>query len=156
MPSAYGIIIADEKNILSRLVKFNTDNGEVIKASPVTVIRNRTIYKTSDAYIAIAGENTGKGTIKLVLIDEESMEIFAESDATVSENSVLVKDGEDYYCVIEDGKNFVIAKFDEKLTLKLKSKVNVVESTPITVAESGIVVTDKKGNLKLLSKETLE
>mgnify|MGYP003392683488 CR=1 FL=1 len=84
------------------------------------------------------------------------MEIFAESDATVSENSVLVKDGEDYYCVIEDGKNFVIAKFDEKLTLKLKSKVNVVESTPITVAESGIVVTDKKGNLKLLSKETLE
>ena len=156
MPSAYGIIIADEKNILSRLVKFNTDNGEVIKASPVTVIRNRTIYKTSDAYIAIAGENTGKGTIKLVLIDEESMEIFAESDATISENSVLVKDGEDYYCVIEDGKNFVIAKFDEKLTLKLKSKVNVVESTPITVAESGIVVTDKKGNLKLLSKETLE
>ncbi|MBE6361711.1 MAG: hypothetical protein E7059_09715 [Treponema bryantii] len=156
MPSAYGIILSDEENILSRLVKFNTENGEVIKASPVTVIRNRTIYKTSDAYIAIAGENTGKGTIKLVLIDEETMEIFAESEATVSENSVLVKDGDDYYCVIKDGKNYVVAKYDEALTLKLKSKVNVTEATPITVSDSGIIVTDNKGNLKLLSKETLE
>lgn len=156
MPSAYGIILSDEENILSRLVKFNTENGEVIKASPVTVIRNRTIYKTSDAYIAIAGENTGKGTIKLVLIDEETMEIFAESEATVSENSVLVKDGDDYYCVIKDGKNYVVAKYDEALTLKLKSKVNVTEATPITVSDSGIIVTDNNGNLKLLSKETLE
>ena len=84
------------------------------------------------------------------------MEIFAESEATVSENSVLVKDGDDYYCVIKDGKNYVVAKYDEALTLKLKSKVNVTEATPITVSDSGIIVTDNKGNLKLLSKETLE
>ena len=36
------------------------------------------------------------------------------------------------------------------------SKVNVTEATPITVSDSGIIVTDNKGNLKLLSKETLE
>ena len=41
-------------------------------------------------------------------------------------------------------------------TLKLKSKVNVTEATPITVSDSGIIVTDNNGNLKLLSKETLE
>lgn len=155
-PSSYGIVLTDEANILSKLVKFNSKTGEVIKSSPVTVIRNRTIYKTPDAYIAIAGENEGNGTIKLVLIDIETMEIFAESEETVSDTSVLVKDGNEYYCVINYDDDWVVGKYDETLALKLKSKVNVKQSTPITVTESGIVVTDKNGNLKLLSKETLE
>ena len=155
-PSSYGIVLTDEANILSKLVKFNSETGEVIKSSPVTVIRNRTIYKTPDAYIAIAGENEGNGTIKLVLIDIETMEIFAESEETVSDTSVLVNDGNEYYCVINYDDDWVVGKYDETLTLKLKSKVNVKQSTPITVTESGIVVTDKNGNLKLLSKETLE
>lgn len=155
-PSSYGIVLTDEANILSKLVKFNSKTGEVIKSSPVTVIRNRTIYKTPDAYIAIAGENEGNGTIKLVLIDIETMEIFAESEETVSDTSVLVNDGNEYYCVINYDDDWVVGKYDETLSLKLKSKVNVKQSTPITVTESGIVVTDKNGNLKLLSKETLE
>ena len=155
-PSSYGIVLTDEANILSKLVKFNSETGEIIKSSPVTVIRNRTIYKTPDAYIAIAGENEGNGTIKLVLIDIETMEIFAESEETVSDTSVLVNDGNEYYCVINYDDDWVVGKYDETLALKLKSKVNVKQSTPITVTESGIVVTDKNGNLKLLSKETLE
>lgn len=155
-PSSYGIVLTDEANILSKLVKFNSKTGEVIKSSPVTVIRNRTIYKTPDAYIAIAGENEGNGTIKLVLIDIETMEIFAESEETVSDTSVLVNDGNEYYCVINYDDDWVVGKYDETLALKLKSKVNVKQSTPITVTESGIVVTDENGNLKLLSKETLE
>ena len=84
------------------------------------------------------------------------MEIFAESEETVSDTSVLVNDGNEYYCVINYDDDWVVGKYDETLTLKLKSKVNVKQSTPITVTESGIVVTDKNGNLKLLSKETLE
>ena len=155
-PSSYGIVLTDEANILSKLVKFNSKTGEIIKSSPVTVIRNRTIYKTPDAYIAIAGENEGNGTIKLVLIDIETMEIFAESEETVSDTSVLVNDSNEYYCVINYDDDWVVGKYDETLALKLKSKVNVKQSTPITVTESGIVVTDKNGNLKLLSKETLE
>ena len=155
-PSSYGIVLTDEANILSKLVKFNSETGEIIKSSPVTVIRNRTIYKTPDAYIAIAGENEGNGTIKLVLIDIETMDIFAESEETVSDTSVLVNDGNEYYCVINYDDDWVVGKYDETLALKLKSKVNVKQSTPITVTESGIVVTDKNGNLKLLSKETLE
>lgn len=155
-PSSYGIVLTDEANILSKLVKFNSKTGEIIKSSPVTVIRNRTIYKTPDAYIAIAGENEGNGTIKLVLIDIETMEIFAESEETVSDTSVLVNDGNEYYCIINYDDDWVVGKYDETLALKLKSKVNVKQSTPITVTESGIVVTDKNGNLKLLSKETLE
>lgn len=154
-PSEYGIVLADEAKLLSRLVKFNTNNGDIIKNSPVSVIRNRTVYKTGDGYIAIAGEEKGNGAIKLVILDLETMEIAKESDQSVAEASVLVQDGSEYYCVIDDNGKAYVAKFDEALTMKLKSPVEVKASTPITITGSGLVVTDSTGKLKLLNKSDL-
>ena len=155
MGSEYGIILSDEKSMLSRLVKFNVEDGSIIKKSPVTEIRNRTVYKTGNQYMAVAGENTGNGTIKLVLLDDNNMEIVSESNETLAEDSVLVMDGEAFYCVIQDGNNWVVAKYDSSLVMQLKSPVAVKSSTPITVTESGIVVTAKNGQLRLLSKADL-
>jgi len=154
-PYSYGIILTDEKAVLSRLVKFNTDNGDILKSSPVTVIRNRTIFQTSEGFIAIAGENTGKGTVKLVILDSDNMEMIKESDFTVADNSVLVQDGTDYYCIISENKKFYVVKADENLSIRLKSQIEVKESTPVTVSDKGIVVTDSTGKLKLLSKDSL-
>ena len=155
MGSEYGIIISDESQMLSRLVKFNVADGEIIKKSPVSEIRNRTIYKTGKQYMAVAGENTGNGTIKLVLIDDNNMEIVSESNEVLAEDSVLVQDGEVFYCVIQDGNNWVVGKYNAELSLLLKSPVSVMSSTPITITESGIVVTAKNGQLRLLSKQDL-
>lgn len=155
MPTEYGIVLTDEAQLLCRLVKFNSKTGEIIKNSPVSVIRNRTIYKTSEDFIAIAGENAKNSTVKLVLINTDTMEITAESNETIAEDSMLIKDGSDYYCVIQNDKYWTLGKFDEKLSLKLKSEINVKSSTPITVTDSGIVVTDNSGKLKLLSKSDL-
>ena len=155
MGSEYGIILSDETNMLSRLVKFNVVDGEIIKKSPVTEIRNRTVYKTGNQYMAVAGENTGNGTIKLVLLDDNNMEIVSESNETLAEDSVLVQEGDAYYCVIQDGNNWVVAKYNSSLVMQLKSPVAVKSSTPITITESGIVVTSKNGQLRLLSKTDL-
>lgn len=151
----FGIVLADETKLLSRLVKFNTANGDIIKNSPVSVIRNRTVFKTGDGFIAIAGEAKGNGTIKLVILDTETMEITRESVQTIAESSVLIQDGTDYYCVIQEDKSYYVAKFDETLAMKLKSPVEVKPSTPITITDSGIVVTDSSGKLKLLNKTDL-
>lgn len=151
----YGIVLADETKLLSRLVKFNTANGDIIKNSPVSVIRNRSVYKASEGFLAIAGEAKGNGAIKLVIIDPETMEISRESVQTIAESSVLVQDGNEYYCVIQEDKNCYVAKFDETLSMKLKSSVTVKTSTPITITDSGIVVTDNTGKLKLLNKSDL-
>ena len=155
----YGIIIVDEENLLSRLVKFNSDNGEIIRKSPVAVIRNRTIFEVgsegSEQFISVAGENAGNGTIKLVLMDQDNMEITRESNETLSEDSVLVKDGDDYYCVIDDNGKWVVAKYNAELSLRYKSSIAVKSSTPITITKSGVVVTDSTGQLMLLSKTDL-
>lgn len=156
MPVEYAIIITDETNLLSKLVKFNKETGEVIKNSPVQVIRNRTVYNSGNNFIAIAGEESGNGTIKLVSIDKETMEITGESDYTIAAQSVLLEDNGEFYCVTnEDGKNYV-AKFNSELSLMQKSKLQVLGCTPITITESGIVVTDSTGKLSVLDKTNLQ
>lgn len=155
MPSEYGIILSDQEELLSRLVKFNTETGEIIKKSPVSEIRNRTIYENNEEFIAVAGVTGGNATIKLVTIDSVNMEITSESNETIAADSVLVKDGNYYYCVIEDGEKWVIGQYDSNLILLQKSQISVLTSTPITITKSGVVVTDSKGRLRLLSSENL-
>ena len=154
-PAVYGMELTDEKHLLSTMIKVNATNGKIIKTSPVTVIRNRTMFQAGENFIAIAGENKGNGAVKLVLLSPDSMEITAESNEIVHENSVLIQDGSDYYCVIQDGKNWVLAKYDQELTLKLKSPVPLMSSTPVSITNAGIVVTGSKGNVKLLDKSDL-
>ena len=155
MTTEFGIILSDEANMLSRLIKFNVADGEVIKNSPVSVIRNRTAYKGSDGFIAIAGENEKNAAVKLVVISVDTLEIAAESDAYIAADSVLVQDGSDYYCVIDEKGSFYAAKFAEDLSMKLKSEIQVKSGTPITITDGGIVVTDTNGKLKLLDKKGL-
>lgn len=154
-PAAYGIELTDESSMLSGMIKINTNNGQVIKSSPVTYIRNRTMFQTGDNFIAVAGENRGNGAVKLVLLSPDTMEIQAESNETVAENSVLIQDGNDYYCVIQDGSSWVLAKYDQNLTLKLKSPVRVKSGTPVTVASQYVIVTGSDGAVKLLNKSDL-
>ena len=155
MKTEFGVILSDEANMLSRLVKFNIENGEVIMNSPVAQIRNRTVYKEGDNFIAIAGENSKKGAVKLVTISPDTLEISGESDNTISENSVLVKDGSDFYCVIDDSGKYYLGKFGADLSMKLKSTIQVKAGTPVTVTDGGIVVTDSNGKLRLLDKKDL-
>jgi len=151
--SGYAMVLADESNLLSTLVRFNEENGQIVKASPVKVIRNRTIFKTTDKYIAIAGdtpanENSNKD-IKLVLLDLDKLEIFSESEQSVSENSVLVQDKSTYYCVISNDADgsWILGQFDENLNLLCKSELKVSPNTPITITDSAIVITDTTGTL---------
>jgi hypothetical protein len=178
-----GLKMTDSASEMSGMVKVDGVTGAIIRESPVTVIRGRTILPAgvstvttgttistagtaatttqaaaatpSVMYMAICGENTKNGTVKLCLLDGNNMEIQKESDEVVAEKSVLVQNVSDYYCVIQDGKNWVVGKYDATLKLLLKSPVNVNPATPITVTANGIVVTGSNGNVVLLKMADL-
>lgn len=154
-PSVYGIELTNDATMLSGLIKVNTSTGEVIKSSPVTYIRNRTMFQAGENFVAIAGENKGNGTVKLVLLSPDTMEIIKESNETVAENSVLVQDSGEYYCIVQDGKISTLAKYDSELNLKLKSSASLKPATPVTIAGQHIVVTGADGNVKVLGKSDL-
>ena len=65
-----------------------------------------------------------------------------ESEENVSEHSVLVNNGSNFYCVIQDKSGWVLGRYDKSLNLIQKSAVNISESTPITITGKGIVVTN--------------
>lgn len=154
--AAYGLKISDEKEQLSTLVLVDTKTGRTVKESPVTVIRNRVVYSAGKEYIAVAGKTGGNAAVRLVKLDEKNMEIVAQSDEILAANSVLVKDGAFYYVVIQDGKNYVAAKYDGNLKQVLKSNVAVMPATPITVTADGVMVTDTYGFAKLLKADDLQ
>ncbi len=154
-PYVVGLKNVDDLGVLSELVKVNANDGSIIKESPVSVIRSRTIYEDNGKYIAIAGVAAGNGTVKLVQLDSDKMEIVKESSETVAETSVLVKDGSSYYCVVKSGSDYVLAKFDGELNNQLKSPVAVKAATPVTVTSKGILVTAANGKPALLKTDDL-
>lgn len=153
--TVYGLRSIDELGVMSALVKMNAETGNVIKESPVTVIRSRTVYEADDGYIAIAGTNIGNGAVKLVLLDKDNMEITKEGSETVAETSVLVEDSGSYYCIIQDGSKFVVGKFNSSLENLLKSPVAVKPATPITITSRGVLVTSAANRPVLLNLNNL-
>lgn len=151
----WGLKNVDDLGVLSELVKLNSENGKVIKESPVTVIRSRTIYETENGFIGIAGTTIGTGAVKLVILDKDNMEIIKESTEEVSENSVLVESNGEYYCIIKDNESWCTGKFNSDLQLLLKSPVQVKQATPITITQKGILVTDSFNRPALLKLNDL-
>lgn len=177
--SVIGLKITDSAKQLSAMVKLNVQDGSTIRESPVTVVRGRTILPVRNAvldadtqnltsvntgaenldtsllYMAICGENINNGAVKLCLLDAYKMEIQKESKENVAENSVLVNNGNDYYCVIDNGGTWVVGKYDKSLNLLLRSPVAVSSETPIIVTEQGLVVSAANGQSLLLKLSDL-
>lgn len=158
-----GLKVTDSKTNMSGMVKVDSKTGKTLRESPVTVIRGRTILSAKDddsleagsnnMFIAICGENSGNGAIKLCVLDGYKMEIQKESNEAIAENSVLVRSGDDIFCVINQNGKFYLAKYNADLKLILTSKETVADGTPITVTGKGIVVTSDSGKVLLLNKD---
>ena len=156
MVTTYGLQLVDNSNLLSKLVFLDVETGKIVKSSPVQVIRNRSIVSTGNGFAAIAGENSGDNqAIRLVILDPENLEIVSQTEEDVAPNAVLVSADNYLYTVVKSTSGYVVAKYSNDLRLQAKSTLKVMETTPITVTDKGIVVTDSYGAVKLLSKTDL-
>ena len=149
--TTYGLVISDEKEMLSTLVYVDVSNGKLVRESPVAYIRNRNILPAEEGFVAVAGTTTGQNTaVKLVIIDKESMEIIAESVETLSPDTVLVEDNGFYFVVISEEGKYYAAKYDSRLRLVQKSDIPVKKFSPIIVVEDNVTVTGEDGSVELL------
>lgn len=156
MVTTYGLQLVDSSKLLSKLVFMDVDTGNIVKSSPVQVIRNRTLVATDNGFAVIAGETSGKNqAIRLVILDNEDLEIKMQTEEDVAPNAVLTYVDNYLYTVVKSNSGYVIAKYSSDLRLQAKSTLNVLDVSPITVTDKGIVVTDSYGAVKLLSKTDL-
>ena len=151
----YGLKNVDDAGVTSQLIKMNPQNGTVIKESPVKVIRARTVYEDTNCFIAVAGTNFGNGAVRLIQIDKKSLDMAIESQEKLSELSVLVEQGGNYFCTVQDGNDFYIGKFNNKVEKLMQSNVKVKAATPITITNAGIMVTDSNGQPIILDPDSL-
>ena len=155
MVTTYGLQLVDSSNLLSKLVFVDVETGKIVKSSPVQVIRNRSIVSTGNGFAAIAGDTGENQAIRLVILDSENLEIVSQTEEDVAPNAVLVSADNYLYTVVKSTSGYVVAKYSNDLRLQAKSTLKVMETTPITVTDKGIVVTDSYGAVKLLSKSDL-
>ncbi len=173
--SIIGLKVVNESKDLSQMVKVSMADGSTLKVSPVNVVHERTIFPVAspvieDAkessvqtssiyYVAICGDGSASGNnaVKLCLLDSMNMEIQKESNEIVANDSVLVTDGNGgYYCVISDGSDYVVAKYNKSLQLQVKSPVAVESNTPIIISDRGVVVVAASGSIVLLDNRNLD
>jgi hypothetical protein len=129
----------------------NLATGSTIKTSPLNSIRNRIIVDAGGQLMAVAGKKGGSGDVTLVLIDPATLEMTKSGTDSLSEESMLVKSGNDYYAVIEnDSGEYAIGRFDGTLELKASSAIAVLAETAITVTPRGILVQDDNAKIRLL------
>ncbi len=147
----YMLKIVDEKTMLAELVVVDLNNGRELKKSGINSIRGRAMIDSDSGIVAIAGKKGGNAAIRMVTIDRDKLEITAQSADSIAEWSALVKNGNDFYAVIEEpGGSFVLGRFDAKMETKAKSTVTVMSVTPIVVTEKGLLVQDSSGKVLIL------
>lgn len=156
MKTTHGLKLIDQEDLLSALVLFDVETGAVVKESPVNVIRNRQVLKSDEGFIAIAGKTSGNAAVKLVILDNRSMEIIKESAEKISEKSILAYTPSFIFVVMQSDNGWYLGRYNYDLTLSLKSEIQVQEATPIVVSDSGIGVTSIDGNVVLLDPDTLK
>lgn len=143
--------VVDETDYLSDIIVLDLATGKELTSSTLSSIRNRTLLDTGTDLMAIAGKKAANSAVRLVLFDDQSLEVILQGEDNIAEASMLVKNQHDYYAVIElDSNRYVLGRFDAKLQNKAKSAIEVKPYTTITVTEKGILVQNTQGAVKLL------
>jgi hypothetical protein len=150
---AIALRVMDDTAFLSEIVMVNLADGTVLRSSPVNTIRNRALIDANGPFMAVAGRKSGSGAVRLVLIDATTLEVSKQGSDPVAEQSVLVKNGNDYYAVVEVEGGFAIGRFDANLELKAKSTAKVLPYTAITPTSSGVIV-QREGKAMTLLRAT--
>lgn len=147
---AVALRIVDKASLLSELVIVNLVDGKVLASSPLNTVRNRILLSTGNTLMAVAGKKSGSGAVRLVLVNPDTLEIAKQGEDPIAEQSMLVQNGNDYFAVVEQDGSTVLGRFNKDLELKVKSSLQILPETAMTVTANGILVQDIDGRIRLL------
>jgi len=154
----YGVTIERvDPAIMGRIVRFNPTNGREIRRSPLNVIHSRTVAFIGGRIIAIAGENTGSGAVRLVEVNQTSLEMAKQGDDDIKSGSLLWVNGNDLYAItvnLADNKCY-LGRFDTNLILRAKSAVTVHQQASVTIQQGRLLTQREDGSVLMLNPADL-
>lgn len=151
----YGLKVVDEAKLLSELVLLDLKTAKELRTSAINTIHGRCLANANGNLMAIAGTADGGGVIKLVLFDPISLEVIMQGQENISSQSLLIKNENDYYAVVDDNGKYYLGRFDTNLKLQAKSSIQVLAYSPITIVEEGIMVQATDNTIRLIGLKDL-
>lgn len=141
---------------LARLVRIDAESGAILLASTLNSIRNRKVEIINNNYVMVAGSTAGQGAVRLMLLDQETLQTAGESSEDIYPRSFLVVNNGSIYAVVSASGNWAIGKFDGQLKLLRASEFSVLPDTVAVVVENIILITDSDGAIHRISTRSLE
>lgn len=142
---------------LGRLIRLDPANSEELKRSPLNTVNIRTLIFPNGKIIAIAGENTGNGAIRLIEINNANLEMAKQGEDDIHPNSILWVNGNDLYALtvnLADGKIY-LGRFDTNLTLQAKSAIEIHPNTSVSIQKETLLTQRADGSPVLLNPADL-
>jgi len=142
---------------MGRLIRFNPATGSELRRSPIDVVHVRTVAFTGGKVIAIAGENRGNGAVRLVEINQNSLEMVKQGDDDIKTGSLLWVNGNDLYAItvnLADNKCY-LGRFDTNLVLRAKSTVTVHPEAAVAIQQGRLLTQRENGSVLILNPADL-
>ncbi|MDR2941297.1 MAG: hypothetical protein LBV17_01740 [Treponema sp.] len=152
-----GVMISKETpTTMGRLLRISM-TGTEMKRAALDSVHIRTLSMVGGKIIAIAGENTGNGAVRLIEIDQSSLEMAKQGDDDIMTGSLLWINASDLYAITVDLKSkfCYMGRFDTNLELKAKSALRVHPNAALTIQQGRLLTQDENGNALILDPADL-
>jgi hypothetical protein len=153
-----GIAIERPNLPMGRVIRLNPADGSEMKRSPVNTVHVRTVTIIGGRILAIAGENRNRGAVRLIELNQDSLEIARQGDDDIMTGSLLWVNGNDLYAITVDlrnNNNCYLGRFDTNLALRAKSTVRVHPEASVTIQQGRLLTQREDGSVLILNPADL-
>ena len=139
----------------ARLTVINPASGKELRASILDTIQARSLLYLGDRIVAVAGKAEGTGAVRLVILDKVSLEMTAQGEDDIQDQSPIWLQGEDLYAIVAGGDGLRLGRFDQDLKRLALSSVKVHSWASPTFPENLVVIQKADGAVIVLSATDL-
>ncbi|GHT59258.1 hypothetical protein FACS1894109_14830 [Spirochaetia bacterium] len=148
-----GTLLESQNSPLGRAVRVNA--GTVLTRSPLNTINARTLCFVDNRILAIAGEASGNGAIRLVELKADTLEMAFQGEDDIHPNSLLWINGSDIYALTLYEGNLYLARFNSQLARAARSTVTVHPYAAVVIQDGYISTQRADGSVLILNAKDL-
>lgn len=139
-----------------RVVMYDLESGRRMAVSNITAVRGRSMAILPESLLVIAGKEDGNSKVRLMLLDQETLEVDREGTHDVFPGSILTLRGSDIYLVTSETGEWRLGRFDTNLGRTAVSEVAVEPWTSLFFEGSSLYVQGDGGEVLKLNASTLK
>lgn len=153
----FGITIErDSPTTKGRIIRIDTA-GRELRRSPLNTVHVQTLAFVGGRILAVAGEATGRGAVRLVEINQTNLEMARQGEDDIKTGSLLWVNGNDLYAITVDlaNNNSYIGRFNTNLVLQARSDVRVHPKASISIQQGRLLTQHPDGSVLMLNPADL-